>query len=176
MEQKRKKILAISGSTRAGSVNLHILHALKYLNENTIDFDIYEGIALLPHFNPDLTDENVPATVIDFRRKILDSGGVLICTPEYVYSLPGSLKNAIEWTVSTTLFTQKPVALITAASSGQKAHEALQFLFSTLGSNTGPCLLIQAPKTKIDREGNITDETTMLQLSDLMDAFIHSLP
>jgi NAD(P)H-dependent FMN reductase len=59
--------------------------------------------------------------LLAFRKKIEDADGVLICTPEYVYSLPGSLKNAVEWMVSTTLFTDKPAALITAASSGTES-------------------------------------------------------
>ena len=114
---KKKKIFAISGSTRADSVNACILNAIAVMYEAKADFRIFTGIAQLPHFNPDLDNENVAQQVTNFRTQIQEADGVLICTPEYVYSLPGSLKNAIEWTVSTILFTEKPVATITAASS-----------------------------------------------------------
>lgn len=168
----KKKIFAISGSTRADSVNACILNAIAAMYEAKADFRIFSGIAQLPHFNPDLDNENVAQQVTDFRTQIQEADGVLICTPEYVYSLPGSLKNAIEWTVSTILFTEKPVAMITAASSGQKAHEALHSLMSTIGAKTGPSLLIQAPKTKISIDGKITDEATILDIRRLMDMFI----
>jgi chromate reductase len=171
----RKKILAISGSTRTGSVNIHILNVIAAMYSEQADINIYTGIDQLPHFNPDLDTEDPPQTVSAFRRQLQEADGVLICTPEYVYSLPGSLKNAVEWTVSTILFTEKPVALVTASSSGQKAHEALQLLMSTIGAKIGPSLLIQAPKNKISSNGEITDAATLLQITELMDAFLQQL-
>jgi len=175
MNDKRKKILSISGSTRADSVNLHILNAVAVMYGSKADFSMYTEIDQLPHFNPDLDTENPPKTVAYFRKCISEADGVLICTPEYVYSLPGSLKNAIEWTVSTILFTDKPVALITASSSGQKAHEALALLMSTIGAKIAASLLIQAPKTKVSLEGNITDEATLSGIRELMDVFMGTL-
>ena len=175
MSNQRKKIVAISGSTRADSVNFHILKVIAVLYKAKVDFQIFLGIDQLPHFNPDLDNEKVAPTVTDFRKQIHEADGVLICTPEYVYSLPGSLKNAIEWTVSTVLFTEKPVALITAASSGEKAHEALHLLMSTIGAKIGPSILIQAPKTKVSGEGQITDGVTLHNIQELMDSFIISL-
>ena len=68
-----------------------------------------------------------------FRKSIEEADAVLICTPEYVFSLPGILKNALEWTVSTTVFSDKPTALLTASSSGEKAHESLLLVMKTLG-------------------------------------------
>jgi chromate reductase len=177
MLSNRKKILAISGSTRSDSVNLHILQAIVEMYREVADFTIYNEIDQLPHFNPDLDIEPFPPAVDSFRKKIELSDGVLICTPEYVFSLPGSLKNAIEWTVSTTLFTDKPTALITAASSGQKAFEALNLLMRTLSvrlTDNG-ALLISAPKTKVSKEGVITDTATLQAIRELMDAFINML-
>ena len=173
----KKKILAISGSTRSDSVNLHILLAIVDLYKEVVDITIYDGIDQLPHFNPDLDVEPFPPAVNSFRKQIEQADGVLICTPEYVFSLPGSFKNAIEWTVSTTLFTDKPTALITAASSGQKAYEALNLLMRTLTvrlAHNGS-LLISAPKTKISKEGEITDAATLQAIRELMDAFLNML-
>lgn len=169
-----KKILTICGSTRKDSVNSHILAFIAERYAGQALFTLYEGIEQLPHFNPDLDKDPLPGTVLHFRKLIGEADGVLICTPEYVFSLPGSLKNAIEWTVSTTLFTNKPAALITASSSGQKAHEALNLVMKTVGVQLGAksSLLIAAPKTKIDPEGRITDTHTEIAICELADDFI----
>ena len=175
--QERKKILAICGSTRTESVNLHILQRIAEIYEQEMDISIFTAIDQLPHFNPDLDTDTPPQTVIDFRKKIAASDGILICTPEYVFSLPGSFKNAIEWLVSTTLLTDKPAALITASSSGQKAHEALNLVMRTVGVKLTEksSLLISAPKTKLTADGQISDDNTREQICELMDSFTQML-
>ncbi len=171
-----KKILAISGSTRRESVNLHILKAIAAIYRDQAAITIFNELDQLPHFNPDLDTDDPPATVRSFRSQVEEADGVLICTPEYVYSLPGSLKNAVEWTVSTTLFTNKPTALITASSSGNKAFEALQQLMSTIGAqiSADTSLLIQAPKNKVNNEGMITDGQTLADIRALMNRFLNT--
>ncbi|WP_230470731.1 NADPH-dependent FMN reductase [Flavobacterium cheongpyeongense] len=67
-----------------------------------------------------------------FRDKIIAAEGIIICTSEYVFSLPGSLKNALEWCVSTTIFSTKRVGLITASASGETVHEQLLLIMKTL--------------------------------------------
>ncbi|MEO8173135.1 MAG: NADPH-dependent FMN reductase [Sediminibacterium sp.] len=173
----KKKILAISGSTRANSVNLQILEAIAKMYSSQVDFVLFSEIDQLPHFNPDLDQEPFPPAIISLRKKIEEADGILICTPEYVFSLPGSLKNALEWMVSTTLFTDKPAALITASSSGQKAREALDLIMRTLGVKLAEngSLLISAPKNKVSIDGEITDKATLLAIRELMDAFIFML-
>ncbi len=169
-----EKILTLCGSTRRYSVNSLILDALIEEYKDRAGFDRYENIDQLPHFNPDLDTDPLPETVTDLRRRIELADAVLICTPEYVFSLPGSFKNAIEWMVSTTVFTDKKVGLITASSSGQKAHEALQLVMRTVGAVWGQygALLIQAPKTKISPNGKITDPSTHEALRRLMDELV----
>lgn len=169
-----KKILAICGSTRKHSVNSHILHHIAHQYGAKAVFTMYEAIDQLPHFNPDLDTDPLPGSVVCFRQRIAEADGVLICTPEYVFSLPGSFKNAIEWTVSTTLFTHKPAALITASSSGQKAHEALNLVMKTVGVQLGQkgSLLITAPKTKLTIDGQVTDPATATAITELMDDFL----
>ena len=174
----RKKILAICGSTRKQSVNSLILEAIAERYNVQAVFDLYYDIATLPHFDTDLDKAPLPAAVLDLRSRIAAADAVLICTPEYVFSLPGSFKNAIEWTVSTTLFTDKQVALITASSSGQKAHESLQLVMRTLGAGWGDkgLLLISAPKIKINTEGHFTDAATLQAITDLMDELLAEQP
>jgi NAD(P)H-dependent FMN reductase len=109
--------------------------------------------------------------------KIEEASGVVICTPEYVFSLPGTLKNALDWTVSTTVFSDKPVAIITASSSGKKAHESLELVMKTLGAKIGQKskLLIQGVRSKINSEGKISDEATWKEIKELCDSFVETM-
>ncbi len=138
-----------------------------------LEVEIFNELDTLPHFNPDLDNNTPPPAVHAFREKVRQAHGVLICTPEYVFSLPGSLKNALEWMVSTTIFSQKPVALITAAAMGLKAHEALQLIMKTIETRftDDTLLLVQGIKGKITRDGEITDPHTAEQLARLTTAF-----
>lgn len=97
----------------------------------------------------------------------------MICTPEYVFSIPSGLKNAIEWCVSTTVFSDKPIGLITAAASGQKGHEELQLIIKTVMTKFTPetTLLIPGIKGKIDDKGEITDSKTKEVLTRFISAY-----
>jgi NAD(P)H-dependent FMN reductase len=174
----KRKVLAISGSTRKDSANLQIIKAIACLASDRFDVEVYDGLAALPHFNPDKdTDENVPEIVKKFRNKIKNADGVLICTPEYIFSLPGSLKNAIEWTVSTTVFSDKPVALITASASGAKAHESLLLIMETVQAKFTPelQLLISGARAKLNSQGEISDEITLQNITRLVSNFVNAL-
>lgn len=96
-----------------------------------------------------------------------------MCTPEYIFSLPGALKNAIEWTVSTTVFFEKPVALITASTSGEMAHESLKMIMKTLYTkfDSSSTLLIKGVKGKVSEDGVIHDEETIQALRRLAISF-----
>jgi NAD(P)H-dependent FMN reductase len=173
----KKKVAAICGSTRAQSANLSIIQYIGELLADKVELEIYNELSLLPHFNPDLDKDKAPDIVEALREKIKNSDGVLICTPEYVFSLPGALKNAIEWCVSTTIFSEKPVALITASASGAKAHESLQLVMKTIYADVTEetQLLIQGAKGKINSTGEITDALTAEQLKKLAYAFTSQL-
>jgi chromate reductase len=175
MNATPKKILAICGSTRQVSANLQIIKALEAMAGDAWEVTLYEHLTELPYFNQDIKDEQAPPSVHDFRKAIEAADGVVICTPEYVFSLPGILKNALEWTVSTTVFSDKPTALITASSSGEKAHESLLLVMKTLGVKTheDACLLIPGVKSKLDAEGHVINESLREQLKRLVDAFNH---
>ena len=173
MSDNKKKIIAVSGSTRKNSSNFKIL---KFISEHTnsqYEVEIFEDLESIPHFNPDLDTENPPEEVTLFRNKILIADGVIICTPEYVFSLPGSLKNALEWCVSTTVFSNKKVGLITASASGEKGHEQLSLIMKTIEAKFDDKmqLLIQGIRGKLDDEGNIIDEKTLLNLREFIRNF-----
>lgn len=169
----RKNILAISGSTRKASSNLNLLRAIAELSSENFLITIFEGLTNLPHFNPDLDHENPPKEVTDFRKKLKEADGVLICTPEYAVGVPGTLKNAIDWTVSSMEFSNKPVALITASSSGEKAHQSLlgTLLIIEAKMTTHTQLLIPSIKTKVNGEDIIVHEETLKNVKQLIQSF-----
>lgn len=172
----RKKILAISGSTRKNSANLNLINAIIVLYSDKLEIRIFNGISDIPHFNPDLDTENPPQKVSEFRRELKEAEGILICTPEYAMGVPGTLKNAIDWTVSSMEFSHKPVALITASSSGQKAHlsliETLKVIESDIPDSSQ--LLISFVKTKI-KEDRIIDAATLEQVKGLVDSLMNTI-
>ena len=177
MTTQRKKILAISGSTRKFSANESILKYIAEYYKEKLDVEFFDGIDKLPHFNPDLDNENPPDSIKHFRSQIEQADGILICTPEYVFSIPGSLKNAIEWNVSTTLFSNKPVAFIVASASGEKAFESLDLVMTTIESKMtkNSKLLIQGVKGKIRKDGKINDQKTIDGINLLLKSFVETI-
>ncbi|MHA4810804.1 NADPH-dependent FMN reductase [Flavitalea flava] len=176
----KKHILAISGSLSRSSVNYRLIRALAALYSDQLEIVLFEGVGGLPPFNPEDNDddnEKVARPVAEFRRKIRNADGVLICTPEYAHGVPGSLKNAIDWTVSTSEFSHKPTVLITASTDGRFAHPALLDILTVIeAEDIGQLnLLIQFARTKISEDNVITDDKTLVELKTLMGRFISKL-
>lgn len=174
-----KRIFAISGSLRAQSTNSKIIQYLADLSGELFRLNIYQDLSRLPAFNPDLDAEGSepPAEVSDFRKKIRESDGVLICTPEYVFGVPGALKNAIDWTVSSGEFIKKPTVLITASGLGEKAHESLLLTLKTLEAIIEPrsALLISHARTKLDADGEVSDVETIEALKFVVDSLAKTI-
>jgi chromate reductase len=170
---EKKKVLAISGSTRASSTNLNYIKAISVLAADDFSVQLYDGLMDIPPFNPDDDTTDPPAAVVDFRNQLKNADGILICTPEYAMGVPGVLKNAIDWTVSSMEFSQKTVALVTASLSGLKGHaallETLHVIEARITTATG--LVISFAKTKISADCTITDEATLVELKKLVEAF-----
>lgn len=169
----RKKVLAISGSTRKNSSNQQLINAVAKIFEEVLEIIFFDGLAALPHFDP---DENDHVEVKNFRQKIDDADGVLICTPEYAHGVPGSLKNAIDWTISTNQFYHKPTVLITASTDGRFGHAALLETLKVIEAKNIEelNLLIQFVRTKIDDE-KIIDQKTLEEIKLLMQKFIATI-
>ena len=89
-------------------------------------------MAQLPHFNPELDLDDIDTTVANWRRLLKEANGVLICTPEYAKGVPGSLKNALDWVVSSGEFVNKPVAVISASPHPDGGALAKASLLGTL--------------------------------------------
>jgi chromate reductase, NAD(P)H dehydrogenase (quinone) len=173
---QRKKVLAISGSTRQHSSNHNLINAIAELFAGEIEVTVFDSIAGLPHFDPDNTIDNVPSPVLNFRKQINDADGVLICTPEYAHGVPGSLKNAIDWTVSSNEFSHKPVVLITASTDGKFGHAALLETLKVIEAENIDQLQLLIPfiRTKISGD-KITDEKTLAEIKLLINNFITTI-
>lgn len=171
-----KTILAICGSTRQNSINLELLYIIADLFKNQIILKIFTQITDLPHFNPDFDNENPPLNVSEFRDLLRTSNAILICTPEYAMGVTGTLKNALDWTVSSMEFSHKPTSLITASTSGEKSHSALLEVLKVIESNIDEYtqILISVPRTKI-KNGIITDGKTYEDVKTLMTHLIQKI-
>ncbi|WP_411824572.1 NADPH-dependent FMN reductase [Leptospira sp. 'Mane'] len=169
----RKKIFAISGSTRSQSSNESILKTIAKLFSDRLEIQIFKQLTDLPHFNPDLDKENPPEAIRNFRNMIRESDGVIICTPEYIFSLPAALKNAIEWMVSTTIFTDKPSAFIIASGLGERSFESLTVIMNTLQAKMDDQtrLLLKGSRSNIDENGYLSDPSAIEEIKQM----IHSL-
>ena len=119
------KIIGISGSLRTASLSTALLKTAAMLTPAYVKFMIYDGLGNLPHFNPELDKEPVPPAVSDFRSHLNSSAGVIISTPEYAHGIPGALKNALDWLVSSGELYEKPVALFSASPYARFAHASL---------------------------------------------------
>ncbi len=168
-----KTILAINGSASQHSANQQLLRVLEDLGKADFHFCFCAPLRTFPHFDPELSLENPPEEISALREEIRRADGVLICTPEYVFSVPAGLKNLLEWCVADTIFTDKPVGLITASSSGTKGHEELQMLLKTVGAAFTPetQLLLSGIKSKMSVDGWISDADTQAQLRGFLRAF-----
>ncbi len=157
-----KTIFAIIGSASENSSNQRLIEFLADQTGNDLKWIVFNELKSLPHFDPELSVNNPPKEVIAFRKQIEQADAVIICTPEYVFSIPSGLKNAIEWCVSTTVFSEKPCGLITASAQGEKGHEELQLIMKTLMAKFTheTTLLISGVKGKIAKSGEIDPDTT----------------
>jgi NAD(P)H-dependent FMN reductase len=173
-----KHVIAIPGSTRARSTHKNLIRTISGMAEGLFSVELFDGIDTLPHFNPDLDTEDPPSAVAHFRRQLREADGVLICTPEYAMGVPGTLKNALDWTVSSAEFYRKPTALITASSQGYKGHAALMETLTIIGCamTEGTGLIIPFIKTKVGQDGGITDAETEVRIRELITEFGRLLP
>lgn len=126
------KILAISGSARLNSTNTAMLRAVRAVAPSDIEILIFDGVGRLPVFSPDLEGEHLPDAVQDFINVVAESDGLIIASPEYVRSIPGGLKNAIDWLVSGEQIINKPIALLHASHRGDDMLAGFRTVLATV--------------------------------------------
>jgi chromate reductase len=147
------------------------------LSAENLDTTIFDGIANLPQFNPDDDGENVADEVAGFRQQLNNAEGIIICTAQYAHGVPGTLKNVIDWTISTSQFPHKATMLITASPDGSFGHKALLAKLKAIEARNidNLQLVISFAKTKINNENQITDDKTLQDVHALLATFIKTL-
>ena len=147
--RSRMKILALSGSARADSTNTALLRAVVACAHPDHDVFVFAGLGDLPVFSPDLEHHPLPPTVQNFADLIAASDCVILSSPEYVRSLPGGLKNAIDWLVSRQEIIGKPIALLHASHRGDDMLGQLRLVLSTVSQRFLPDLFLRFALMKL---------------------------
>ena len=127
-------ILAICGSLQAKSGNLTLLQRAAALTPAGVTEQLYDGLRDLPHFSPDHARGESPRSVSELREAVSRSDALLIASPEYGHSLPGSLKNAIDWLSGTGELERKTVAITRAVPSTERGRLGLEALQNALAA------------------------------------------
>ncbi len=169
-------ILGISGSLRKHSFNTASLRACLDLLPAGVTMSIFD-IAAIPLYNEDVREQGFPQAVQEFRSQIAATDALLIATPEYNYSIPGVLKNAIDWASRPPeqVFDGKPIALMGATPGGfgtSRSQYHLRQVFVYLNGLVlnRPEVMISAAQKKIDANDKLTDAVLIEQLGKLLTA------
>jgi chromate reductase len=170
------KFLAISGSLRRNSYNTAALRAAQELAGELADVDI-ASIAEIPHYDADVQAHGFPRPVQELAERVRAADAVLFATPEYNYSIPGVLKNAIDWIsrLPSQPFADKPVALMGASMSLLGAvraqyHLRQSLVFLDAHAVNKPEVFIAQAQAKFDEQGRLTDETARALIRSLLEA------
>jgi NAD(P)H-dependent FMN reductase len=166
-------ILLLSGSLRSGSTNEAVLRTAQAVAPpERVRTVRYDGLAGLPHFNPDDDTDPLPASVAGLRAAIGRADGILVCSPEYAGTLPGSFKNLLDWTVGGTEIGDKPVGWVNAAAPGrgQGAEATLRTVLGYTGAAIvePACVRIPVDRGTVGPDGIITDPEVRRQLAELL--------
>ncbi len=171
-------ILGFAGSLRKGSYNKALLRAALQVVPADAALEIFdlEGI---PPFNQDL-ETAMPERVKEFKRKIRAADALLIATPEHNYSIPGVLKNAIDWAsrpYGDNSFEGKPVAILSASigmQGGSRAqyHLRQMFVFLNLHPVNRPEVMVNSAAQKFDDQGKLLDEKALALTRELLEALV----
>lgn len=172
------RILGFAGSLRKGSYNRAILRAALEVVPRDARLEVFD-LKDIPPFNADF-ETAMPAPVRDFKAKVKATDAVLIATPEYNYSIPGVLKNAIDWAsrpYGDNSFAGKPVAMMSASIGmlgGARAQYHLRqcFVFLDMHELNHPEVFVSFAGQKVDANGNLTDEETKKHIAGLLDALV----
>jgi len=171
-------ILGIAGSIREGSYNRAALRAAQALAPEGVTRETFD-IKGLPGFSKD-DETNPPALVIELKQRIREADAILFVTPEYNYSVPGVLKNAIDWAsrpYGDSAWTKKPVAVMgasvgTLGTARAQYHLRQMFVFLNMYAVNQPEVMISQAHKHFDAEGNLTDEVAKKLIRQLLEELV----
>lgn len=174
------KILGISGSLRRDSYNRKVLLSAAELLPGDVELELWAGLKEVPPFDEDdEAAEPVPAGVAELRDALAEVDAVLFSTPEYNSSIPGQLKNALDWAsrpIATSVLRNKPVAVVGASTGAFGAVWAQAELRKVLGRAgarvvDGEVAVGHADR-RFDEAGRLVDETLREQLREIVEALV----
>lgn len=169
------KVLGIVGSLRKCSYNRGLMQAANELKPDRFSLEVC-GLEEIPLYNQD-KELTLPASVLSFKEKISAADAILIATPEYNYSIPGVLKNAIDWgSRPKSVWGNKPVAIMGASPSilgTARSQYHLRQVFTALNMHAlnQPEMMIGVAHEKFSENGTLTDEKTREKLQKFLVAF-----
>ena len=171
------KILGIAGSLRRGSYNRAALAEAQKMAPEGMRIEIFDDLGAIPLYNQD-AEKDTPRAVAALKEKVRASDGVLFVTPEYNYSVPGVLKNAIDWAsrpYGDSAWEGKPVAVMGASvgmigTARAQYHLRQMFVFLNMHALNRPEVMIANAAEKFDAQGSLTDEKTRGKIRDLLAA------
>jgi chromate reductase len=173
--QKTITVLGIAGSLRRGSYNAAALRAAAALAPEGVSVEIFDGLREIPPYDEDVKQQGFPGPAEDLRKRIAAADALLLVTPEYNYSVPGVLKNAIDWASRppSQPFDGKPTAIMGASPGTFGTARAQYHLRQVLVSVNAralnrPEVLIGQAASRFDAEGNVTDDGTKKLIADLL--------
>jgi len=177
--ENKLKILGFAGSLRAGSYNKCLLRAAGEMLPNVAILEIFD-LADIPPFNQDI-EMDMPSKVKEFKSKIREGDAILIATPEYNYSVPGVLKNAIDWAsrpYGDNSFDGKPVAIMSASPGmlgGVRAqyHLRQSFVYLNMYPVNGPDVVVNFAQQKFDANDTLVDQDTRKFLGQLLQNLVN---
>jgi len=177
-----RRVLCLAGSLRRDSWNRRLLHAAVARAPSTLALTVYAGLAAVPLFDEDLErhDPAGPVGVQALRAAMVAADGLIVATPEYNHSLPGVLKNALDWLSRESplgeVLVDKPTAVL-GASAGpwgtRLAQAGLRQVLHTCGALVmpSPTLFMANAATRFDERGRLTDDASIQALQRFMQAF-----
>lgn len=176
------KILAISGSLRRDSHNRNLLLSAAELLPPDVDFELYEDLKAVPPYDQDDDLQPVAAAVARLRAAIADADALLIATPEYNSSIPGQLKNALDWAsrpLASSVLRNKPVAVIgvsTGAFGAVWSQAELRKVLAATGARVLDAeLAIGHAPERFDEHGRLGDADLRRQLGEVLDTLLTSV-
>ena len=169
------KVLAISGSLRKESYNTALLRAAQEVAPVGVELELYGELELLPPYDEDVDGDRPPAEATRLREAVAAADGLLIATPEYNGSIPGQLKNAVDWASrpkGEAALWGKPVAVVGASTGSYGALWAQQELRKSLGIAGARALEVSLPVARaherFDRQGRLADEELRERLAGVV--------
>jgi NAD(P)H-dependent FMN reductase len=171
-------VLLISGSLRGASTNSALVRTAAAVAPAGMTASVYEGMAELPHFNPDDDEEGeqVPVAVAALREQLGAADAVLFSTPEYAGALPGSFKNLLEWTVGGHEIYELPAAWVNAAAPGrgENADESLRKVLGYVGADIAEeaVVRITVPHRTVGSDGLVDDDALRRQIAAVLGTLV----